>query len=312
MLDLFLAAARAIHYGALAQFAGLFVFLRVVLGAVPCPSSSVDSAALRRRFSRLAWTSLVIITLSGAAWLVLEGVAITDEPLSAVFRSGVIGALLDETRFGRDWEIRAALAALAALLLALPGRDGAGRQVALLFLGAGMLGGVAWVGHAAARAGEAGDIHIVADTLHLLAVGCWMGGLLPLALTFVAAGRANYATWAPCVSSVTRRFSTLGLWSVGTLLATGLVNAWFLIDGPAALVETSYGRWLLVKIILFLVTVAIAGVNRFRLTPRLEQGQESVVAMRGLRRNALTELALSYAIFVVIGVLGLLPPAIGT
>lgn len=309
MPDLFLATARAIHYAALAQFAGLFVFLRVVIGAAPSPLSDVDSAALRRRFLRLAWMSLVMITLSGAAWLALEGVAITDEPLSAVFHNGVITALLGGTRFGHDLEIRAALATIAALLLALPGRDGTHRQVALLLLGAGMLGGAAWMGHAAAIAGEAGDLHIVVDTLHLFAIACWIGGLLPLALTFTAAGSTPDATWTRGFCVVTRRFSTLGFWSVGTVLATGVINAWFLIDGPASLLGTSYGRWLLAKIILFLAAVAIAGVNRLSLTPRLGHGEASAAATCALRRNALLELVLGCAIFWVIGVLGLLPPA---
>ena len=64
----------------------------------------------------------------------------------------------------------------------------------------------------------------------------------------------------------TRRFSTLGLLSVGTLLATGLVNTWMLAGSLAALLETDYGRLLLPKIALFVAMVAIASINRLRLT----------------------------------------------
>jgi putative copper resistance protein D len=94
------------------------------------------------------------------------------------------------------------------------------------------------------------------------------------------------------------------------VLATGLVNAWFLISGPVAIVSTTYGRWLLAKITLFLVAVIIAGINRIRLTPRLAHDKESAAAIRGLRRNSVMEFAIGFAIFVIMGALGLLMPAL--
>jgi putative copper resistance protein D len=311
MPDLLLVAARAVHYAALVQFAGLFVFLRLVLDPTLGESRTTDTVLLRKRFMAIAWGSLILILLSDAALLALEAAEIGDEPLSAIWQSGLVVTVLNQTRYGENWEISAALAALAVLLLSLPGRSRPPRQVALLVLAMSMLGSVAWAGHGAATPGSAGNFHLVADVLHLLGVGCWLGGLLPLALTLAAARRARNATWTSWAIATTKRFSTLGLWSVGAIVATGLINASFLIAGPASLLDTRYGHWLLAKIALLLIAVTVAGVNRQYLSPRLARCGQSLMAMRSLQVNSMVELALGSAVLVVVAVLGLLPPAIG-
>jgi putative copper resistance protein D len=103
----------------------------------------------------------------------------------------------------------------------------------------------------------------------------------------------------------TYRFSTLGLLTVGTLLATGLVNTWVLVGSPPVMFETDYGRLLLLKIALFVAMVTVAGVNRFRLTPRLP-GKDP---LRRLGRNVFVEIGLGLAIIAIVSVLGTLAPA---
>ena len=69
MPDPLLIAARAVDFAALAQFAGLFVFLRLVIEAALFASRSAESSALRLRFLALAWVSLALISsqaLSGS------------------------------------------------------------------------------------------------------------------------------------------------------------------------------------------------------------------------------------------------------
>src|SRR5580658_5502200 len=142
MPDPLLVVARAVHYAALVQFAGLFVFLRLVLEPTLRESRTTDTAALHQRFMAIAWGSVILILLSDAALLALEAAEIGDEPLSAIWQSDLVVTVLNQTRFGQNWEICAGLAGLAVLLLSLPGRSRSPRQVALLVLAMGMLGGV--------------------------------------------------------------------------------------------------------------------------------------------------------------------------
>jgi putative copper resistance protein D len=111
----------------------------------------------------------------------------------------------------------------------------------------------------------------------------------------------------------TLRFSNFGIASVGTILVTGVINTWYLVGGIAALTDTDYGRLLLIKVALFVAMIAIATVNRVRLTPRLVHGAGASVvhdAWRQLRRNTVIEAAAGAIIIAIVAVLGVTPPAV--
>jgi hypothetical protein len=113
--------------------------------------------------------------------------------------------------------------------------------------------------------------------------------------------------------TATVRFSILGIVSVGTLLVTGIVNTYYLAGSVPALLHTDYGRLLLIKIALFLAMVAIAAVNRFRLTPQLLQDASIAAsrdALRQLRRNAAIETLAGAIIIAIVAALGTMPPGI--
>ena len=110
-----------------------------------------------------------------------------------------------------------------------------------------------------------------------------------------------------------QRFSTWGIVSVGTLLATGVINARILVGSIHALIVTGYGQLLMLKLVLFAIMLVLAATNRFWLTPRLALSSESetrLEALRQLTRNSVTEIALGLTIFAIVGVLGTLHPAI--
>jgi len=91
------------------------------------------------------------------------------------------------------------------------------------------------------------------------------------------------------------------------LALTGLVNACYLLPGLRSLIDTRYGLELAVKLALFAAIVAIAAVNRLRLTPRLA-AREPQAALRALARNALAEIVLGFAIVAIVGNLGVTMP----
>jgi putative copper resistance protein D len=172
---------------------------------------------------------------------------------------------------------------------------------------------LAWSGHAAGGLGDEAVVHPAADVLHLIAAAAWVGALLPLIVLLAAAsGGADDASLS-MARTATTRFSILGIVSVGTLLVTGIVNTYYLAGSVPALLHTDYGRLLLIKIALFLAMVAIATVNRFRLTPRLLQ-QNNITASRGalrrLRRNAAIEVLAGAMVIAIVAALGTMPPAI--
>jgi uncharacterized cupredoxin-like copper-binding protein len=152
--------------------------------------------------------------------------------------------------------------------------------------------------------------HLCADALHLLAAGAWLGALVPLVSLLWRSSRNASAPSLRVTAQATRRFSTLGIAAVAALLLSGVVNATYAIPDVSALFESQYGRLLLAKVALFVLIVCFAARNRLVLTPRLSGG--SAPALRELRRNALAEAALGFAIIAVVGKLGMTVPAIHT
>lgn len=308
--------ARAIHFAATMLVAGVVLF--AVFIAAPAWRGAGNSAVainVRTRLAFIAWINLALALISGAAWLVLTAAAMSNRPAAQVFSDSVLWTVLSQTTFGRDWLARFVLAcALAATLPALlspQNHKTPWLEATAAVLAAAFAGTLAWSGHAAGGLGGEAIIHPAADVLHLIAAAAWVGALLPLIVLFGAAG-ADDASLA-IARTATARFSILGIVSVGTLLVTGIVNTFYLAGSVAALRGTDYGRLLLIKIALFLAMVAIAAVNRFRLTPQLVQ-QASIAAsrdaLRQLRCNASIEVLAGAIVIVIVAALGTMPPAI--
>ena len=318
-----LIAARALHFAAVISLSGVFAFECLVAGPAFQRSGlgAADAAPLRRRLQWLVWASLALLLASGAGWLVAISSEMSGKPLGVALAQGAVTTVLTRTRFGEDWLLRLAFAGLLAMCLVAGtirrARLGAVLGWARLVFAALMLATLAWAGHGAATPGPSGDFHLAADILHLLAAGLWLGTLPPLALLLAAARLDRNGRWAFVVRIAILRFSTLAVTSVAVLLASGLVNTWFLAGTVPALVGTEYGHLLLGKIALFLVMLAIAAVYLLRLTPRLATAALNsrdivLCAVAHLRRNALLEATIGLVVLGIVGALGILPPGLHT
>jgi putative copper resistance protein D len=310
-----LVAVRAVHLAATVAAAGA-VFFRLWVAAPAFRGVGANapwSVRLGARLDRMAWASLALVVVSAAAWVGLVAADMSDRPLAAVLSGGVLPTVLTSTRFGHVWIARLAVAAALALcLLRSSRRDERAWSVRgsiATVLAAGLLGALALAGHGGATPGTAGIAHLASDAAHAIAAGVWVGGLVPLALLFAAARRAADGPALAVARDATRRFSTLGLAGVATLLATGIVNTIFLVGSVPALLGTPYGQLLTAKIVVFLVMVATAAVNRLKLTPRLAQSN-AAGALRRLQRNSLFEALLGLIVLAIVGALGAIPPAL--
>jgi copper resistance protein D len=305
-----LAWVRAIHFAATVMAAGIVLCQFFVAEPAFALADGDLYSALKRlpaRWSKMVWLALAVAVLSGAAWLALLARDIYDAPLGEIWSNGGISTVATQTRFGQISLVRLGLAMLLALSLARPigGGERAPLGFAAVVLAAGFLVLPAWTGHAGAAPGSAGQFAVAADALHLLAAGAWIGGLLPLAMLLAAARGAKEPSRTAFVTAAVRRFSVLGMASVAALFATGIINTWYQVGSIDGLIETTYGRLVLLKIGLFVAMVAIATINRFYLTPRLA----AAAAVHRLQRNCAAEIALGLAAVLVVGFLGTMAPA---
>ncbi|TMG86452.1 MAG: copper homeostasis membrane protein CopD [Betaproteobacteria bacterium] len=303
-------AARAIHFASAMLIFGELVFaLAVATPALRATGRaiSVRDDGVRRRLVRVGLWSLAASIASGALWLGAQAAAMSGLPIEEAIGRDTLGLVLGKTVFGRLWILRFGLAiALGALLVAL-GRAGADNGKSRIAVGAlavatVYLATLAWAGHAAAGQGLDGFVQVASDAAHLLAAGAWLGALPALVVLLGNARPREVAIRA------TRRFSALGVASVGALVLTGVVNTWYLVGDVPALLGTEYGRLLLAKLALFVAMVAFAAVNRFVLTPQL--AAEDSRPLRSLRRNATLEIAAGVAVVMIVGTLGITIPAV--
>lgn len=299
---------RSLHIAATVLATGTVGFMAMVAepalrGVAGAPAGA---ATLRRGWIVMVWLALGVAIVTGGLWLAFLAADIYGVPVIAVCLHGGIWPVLTGTRFGLVWTSRLALAVLLGLLLIAP----AGRPAPLLQRAAQLIAAVlliallAYVGHAGAAPGTAGEIHLTSDIVHLIAAAAWLGSLPALALLLAHARRAQDSDWRAIAARAARRYSILGMFAVAAILASGIVNSWMLLSGPRDLIATDYGRLVALKIALFAAMVGIATVNRFHLTPRLATSG----ALRALTRNSLIETGLGLCVVVFVGALGTMQP----
>jgi copper resistance protein D len=308
-----LVAVRAIHYAATALVAGIVIFEWLVAG--PALGGDQPVAVVMRFRGRMAlvlWISLVLTVISGTAWLVLVAANIVDRPVSEVVQDGTAWTVFAETRFGLDWQVRLLCAVLlggCAMIMWRGGHSTLSGPLAAV-LAAVLVSALAWAGHGGATPGYAGIIHASADVLHLVAAAAWVGGLVPLILLLAYLRHPDVERGAIIARAICQRFSNLGMFSVAALLVSGSTNAWFLVGDSQGLTGTSYGRLLLLKLLLFFGMVCLAAANRQYLMPRLAVGEPSADgALMRIARNAALELLLGLAVIFVVAELGITSPA---
>ncbi|PXA91048.1 copper resistance protein CopD, partial [Nostoc sp. 3335mG] len=226
---------------------------------------------------------------------VLMAAAMTGQGVSALDRELLV-ILVRDTTPGTAFLLRnaALLAMLVALLLPRA------RFAIVALLAAIATATLAWNGHGAMHEGMTGWLHLVPDILHMLAAGAWIGALAVfLRLIFARPGQA-----APALSG----FAGMGTAIVATVLLTGIVNAAMMVgmDGIARLGNSLYGQLLLAKLALFVLMLALAGANRFLLTPRLAADGN----VRALRISLSVELGAALLIVMLIGWAGTLEPPV--
>ncbi|MGH6969804.1 MAG: copper homeostasis membrane protein CopD, partial [Stellaceae bacterium] len=313
-MDWLLITARAVHFAACVSLAGVLAFECLIAGPVLRRSDGFAASGLNQRLRTLAWASLTLTLISGAAWLDGVAASMSGKPLGAALSPGVLGIVLDQTRVGQDWLLRLALAVALGACLAARNERRARYRTVIAWLAFGLstliLASLAWAGHGAATVGAPGELHLAGDILHLIGAGLWLGTLIPLELLLGEARRAGDTPWLAVARTAARRYSVLAVTSVTALLAGGLINTWFLAGTIPALIGTLYGRLLLAKIALFVIMLVVAAFNLLRLTPRLDDDARAPRTIVWLQRNALIETAIGLGVVAIVGVLGILPPGL--
>jgi putative copper resistance protein D len=102
---------------------------------------------------------------------------------------------------------------------------------------------------------------------------------------------------------------------VALLAGSGIANSYFLVGNFHALLSTGYGKLLLLKFALFSAMFAIGGWNLFIVRNQLTSLEvpsrdAPCTALATVARNVWIEIGLGTVVLLVVGLLGILPPAV--
>jgi putative copper export protein len=216
----------------------------------------------------------------------------------------LLSRILLRTTWGWGWLLQVA-AAIAALATFLRMRRSPDRGWPLALTAALVLAVTpALAGHAAAVEGY-GPLPILTDALHVLGAGGWLGTLFALLLAGLpAAVRLGNRDASAVVAELVNAFSPAALLFAGVAATTGVFAAWLHLGTLAAVWQSTYGRTLLLKVVVLSGAAATGFYNWRRVRPAL--GDE--VATARLRRSSTVELLIALAVLLVTAVLVATPP----
>jgi putative copper resistance protein D len=293
MIDLGLVIARLLHYAAVTTLAGVSVFPLYAY-------ADAEPKELSRRRQAVLLCAAAGALFSGLLWFVCS-VANMSGTWAGVADQETLWTVLSETSFGSVWMARMLLAVVILGVTAVrPFWTGmAGRDLVTTFLAAVLLASLAGTGHSQIEEGWLNIVHIASDAAHLLAAGAWLGGLVPLGFILLDYSMVDGEPIVD-VDRILLRFSSMGYVAVATLIASGLINSWFLVGSVSN----------------FAAMLALAAANRFWLVPRMIEtragaSRDASMWLGRLRYHVLGEQFLGLMVLLAVSVLGTMRPAVG-
>jgi putative copper export protein len=313
--------ARTAAYCANALLFGLAPVVLLVLRPVfASPDAAAFDSGRRRLGSRLeglVQAALVVSAVATIVILILQASLVSELAGGKVDVESTQAVL--ETSFGRWIGFRLILLCGLALVLV--------RKVGELSMatghGARRLWWTTWwvlagavlatsplSGHAAVAEPIPGSL--ANDALHLVAGSVWFTGIVVLCVVLPNAWAGlqppeRLVVLAPAVD----RFATVALVSIAVAGATGVLNSFLQVRALNDLVDSGYGRTLVLKLFLFVVLLGFGAVNHFvvrgSLVRALREGNPTS-APRLFRKTIAAELVVALGIMGATGLLVGLEP----
>jgi len=275
----------------------------MVLAAAPAAGGT-------KRIRRVLWASWGALFAATVAGIAIQGVYAAALPLGDITRPTLIREVLD-TRFGHVELLRLALLFVAVPLIVLvTTRRRAARRwsiaVACTAVAVALLSTPGLAGHA--TSGSAIVAGFVLDVVHLGSASLWIGGLVVLGCLIVpdAAQPAEID-----VEQSALRVSTIVTVAVAVVVLSGTLQAIRQVGSVGALVDTTYGVLLVIKVSIVAVLLALGATSRTLLRRGALRGRAGATGARRTPfvRSVVAELAVATAVLGVTAALVNAPPA---
>lgn len=300
--------ARGLQYAALAAALGALAFLFFVwwpARRLLADADGLDAAngGFERRLRTVLPVAATVGALSAAAAIVFEAAEAAGVSAGSALSSTILREELG-TRFGTIWGLTALAWVLVGVGVVPALRRPTPRRIAPLFLPLVFIAlEPALSGHPSTQSPVV--LLFPANVIHVASMAVWIGGLASLVLILPAATRALEPPGrSRLIAACLVRFSPLALACVTLILLTGVGQAYAYVRHLDNLLDTAYGRAVLIKFVLLVgALMPLGAYNRHRSVPRLKRiaagGEAPGRAGLLLRRALRGEIAL---VLVVLGV----------
>jgi copper transport protein len=276
----------------------------------------LSAVALVRR--RLMGAAIVGATVCGVA----EAARLLDQAHATGSGWWAPAVHLLDGGYGARWAGRE-IAAVAVVLVALSARRTAsGRSgraaVGIVVAAAGYALSVTLTGHAGAAAAQH-PVRVALETAHITAALAWLGALVVGALVLwrpvpgaVARWNLGRSTLALLRRQVLRRFGLIAATCLAVMTTTGLLLVGSSVQSVDALLLSTYGRLLLLKLALVAVALSAAATTALVVHPDLVP-RPALRLMSTLRLRVVLGIEAVAAVLVILAAaaLGSAQPAVG-
>ena len=260
------------YFGLLALMGAAGIPLLVITqpgGPAEIPGLAGFYRRVTRRIDLLGALAASFVFAVGLLYLVWQMASLATSDSTPASLSAV-NQMLFHTSWGYAWIARQALvAALIPLFTGLAQASRPSRYLRWLAFGliAAALAAQAVTSHAAG--GRSPALPVLVDWLHLVFVGLWVGGLFALGASILPILKQEQPDFKTIARATWGRFGPLAAFSVGVVAATGLYSTGQRVISADALLLTSYGQLLAVKIGLMLLAGLAGLLNSLSLHPAL-------------------------------------------
>ena len=249
-----------------ARLADYAVWLLVLTAVLRLVAQAYAMHGTTGTFAREPMVGMILQTVWGKGWLLqLVGIAIA-------------GYGLHRARTARNANSFWVIATVGAVILAFT---------------------TGFAGHAAS-APKLLPLAIIADGLHVLGAGGWLGSLLMLLCAGIpAALRLPHEERGLMVAELVNAYSPTALTAAALIGVTGTFAAWLHVGTVPALWQTTYGRTLLLKLAILSIVALTGAYNWLKVKPTLG----NVVGAQRIKRSARVEVIVGLAVLAVTAVL---------
>jgi copper transport protein len=240
---------------------------------------SINERVQQRFERRFSLPALLMLLLANIGVLVGQAVNITGGNWAGAFSPSLLASLATSGRFGTYWLMRE-LVIIVAIIFSLymlwrkqrPQLINRLLPLINLFLGLALFIAITMSGHAAAASSNILVYSILVDWIHLVAAALWVGGMMYIATIYLPVlGKYSLVERTRSLLTILPYFSPLAVAGVLLMAVTGPFSATFRLNSWDQFLTTTYGRALLVKIVLVGGLLLTSAIHVGLLRPRLRK-----------------------------------------